>query len=573
MLAAALAPSWKSLGYEFVWDDPYVIGPHLDVKGWHDVAKLWNTPFDLLLKDEGFQRTYFRPATLLSLALDRATSGESPRGFHAQNLFWYAAACLFLWLLAWEISGRPLAATAGTILFALHPTHPESVCFISGRTDLIAGASLFASLWAAARYGPRIRSPWLKLLPAALLLLPGLFAKEVALFGAPLVSLTLWLRNREIRPGALAKASVAVAAAALLYLGLRALALGPTSLPTVTPVQGTVPQILTSVAAIARYVALLLAPVALTARHEVVETHSPDAVFLAGLLVLLAIGVGASILARKRSMWLLPVALFAATILPVCYVRLLSGAIVAERFLFVPSAAIALAVALAPRKGGAGPVFLLASAAVAIWFFTLLGPRVAIWRDEGTLFGSMLRESPNSPHVHGIIGGYYYRHRDLERAAYHYRRSYELYPQSGEMLLNLVAAEDELGRTDSAYIHVRKLNALYPEYGAGWYARGNIHARMNQPDSARIAYEQAIRLMPEFAQAENNLGAVLEQLSRYDEALAHYRRAEEILPGYPDAARNWSRLSATLQATSDSAATGRGATKPRQRAGAGASGR
>src|SRR5207244_2179814 len=83
----------KSLGYDFVWDDPYVIGPHLDVKGWQDVAKLWNTPFDLLLKDEGFQRTYFRPATLFSLAFDRATSGENPRGFHAQNLLWYAPAC------------------------------------------------------------------------------------------------------------------------------------------------------------------------------------------------------------------------------------------------------------------------------------------------------------------------------------------------------------------------------------------------------------------------------------------------------------------------------------------------
>ena len=573
VLAAALAPNWKSIGYEFVWDDPYVIGPHLDVKGWPDVARLWNTPFDLLLKDEGFQRTYFRPATLFSLALDRATSKESPRGFHAQNLFWYAAACLFLWLLAWEISGRPLAAAAGTVLFALHPTHPESVCFISGRTDLIAGASIFASLWAAARFGPRIRSPWRKLLPAALLLLPGLFAKEVALFGAPLVPLALWLRDREIRLGALARASAAVAGAALLYLGLRAAALGPTALPAITPVQGAVPQLLTSVAAIARYLALLIVPVALTARHEVAATNAPDAVFLAGFLALLAIGAGAWILARRRSAWLLPLALFAATLLPLCWVRILSGALIAERFLFVPSAAIALAVALAPRKGDAGPLFLIASAAAAVWLFTLLEPRVAIWRDEGSLFASMLRESPDSPHVHGIIGGYYYRHRDLERAAYHYRRSYELYPRSGEMLLNLVAAEDELGRTDSAYVHVRKLNTLYPEYGAGWYALGNIYARMYQPDSARAAYERALRLMPEFAQAENNLGAVLEQLNRYDEALAHYRRAEEILPGYPDAARNRNRLTAALQARSDSAATSRGGTKPRRRAAAGAIGR
>ncbi len=573
VLAAALVPNWKSLGYDFVWDDAYVIGPHLDVKGWQDLGKIWNTPFDLLLKDEGFQRTYFRPATLYSLAIDRATSKESPRGFHAQNLFWYAVACLFLWLLAFEISGKPIAATAGTVLFALHPTHPESVCFISGRTDLLAGASLFASLWAAARFGPRIRTPWLKLLPASLLLLPGLFAKEVALFGAPLVPLALWLRDREIRAGAVMKASASVAAAALLYLISRTAALGPPSLPGVAPVEGTVPQLLTSVAVVARYVGLLIAPVALTARHEIAETHSPDALFFAGFLVLLAIGAGAWVLARKRSIWLLPLALFGATLLPICYVRILSGALVAERFLFVPSAAIALAVALAPRKSDAGAFFLLASAAVAIWFLTLLPPRVAIWRDEGTLFNAMLRESPESPHVHGIVGSYYYKNRDLERAAYHYRRAYELYPRSGEMLLNLVAAEDELGKTDSAFIYARKLNALHPEYGAGWYALGNLYVRIDRPDSARMAYERALRLMPDMAQAENNLGAVLERLDRFDEALKHYRRAGEILPGYPEAARNWNRLTSELKARADSAAAGRGAATPRRRAGTGSTGR
>jgi tetratricopeptide (TPR) repeat protein len=573
VLAAALAPNWKSLGYDFVWDDPYVIGPHLDVKGWSDVAKVWNTPFDLLLKDEALQRTYFRPATLFSLAFDRATSKESPRGYHAQNLLWYAAACLFLWLLAWEISGRPIAATAGTVLFALHPTHPESVCFISGRTDLIAGASLFASLWAAARFGPRIRSPWRKLLPASLLLLPGLFAKEVALLGAPLVPLALWLRNREIRLGALARAGAAVAAAALLYMGLRTAALGPTPLPTIAPVQGTVAQLLTSVAVVARYIPLLLAPVGLSARHEIVETRSPDPVFFAGLLTLLAIAAGVVILGRRRSMWLLPLALFAATLLPVCYVGILSGAIVAERFLFVPSAAIALAVALLPRKGDAAPLLLLASAAAAVWFFTLLKPRVEIWRDEGTLFSSMLRDSPESPHVHGIVGGYYYRKRDLDRAAYHYRRSHELYPQSGEILLNLVAAEDESGQIDSALVHARKLSQLYPEYGAGWYALGNIYVRIDRPDSARMAYERALRLMPDFAQAENNLGAVLERMNRIDDAIAHYRRALEILPGYPDASGNLARLTADMKAKADSAAASRGRATSRRPAGTGATGR
>ena len=573
VLVSALAPNWKSLQYDFVWDDPFLIGPHLAVKGWGDVARLWNQPFDLLLKDQEFQRTYFRPATLFSLASDWARSGENPRGYHAQNLFWYALACLFLWLLAWEISGRPIAAAAGAVLFALHPTHPESVCFIAGRTDLLAGAFLFASLWAAVRFGPSIRSPWMKLAPAALLLLPGLFAKEVALFGAPLVPLALWLQSRTsgAAPGVgrvatigmvtIAKATVPMAAAVLLYLIARHAAIGFTHLPAISPVQGTWPQILTSVSVVARYVALLIFPVGLSARHDIPATTAPDVLFFAGLLVLLAAAAGAVFLARRRSPWLLPLALFAATLLPICYVRLVSGAIVAERFLFVPSAAIALTVALLARARDAGPLFLAAAAAAATWFLALLGPRVAIWENEGTLYSSMLRDAPESPHVHGIIGDYYYRQRDLERAAEHFRRSYELYPQSGVMLLNLGAAEDEMGMPDSAYVHIRKLTALQPHYAPGWYALGNIQARAGHPDSARMAYEEAVRLKPDFAEAENNLGAVLEQMGRFAEAMAHYRRALAIQPGYPEASNNVRRLASELSARADSLAAHQGSNR------------
>ncbi|MGH7681708.1 MAG: tetratricopeptide repeat protein, partial [Candidatus Eiseniibacteriota bacterium] len=552
VLVSALAPSWKSLGYDFVWDDPFLIGPQLAIHGPGDVARLWNQPFDLRLKDAAVGHTYFRPATLYSFAFDWAMSGAEPRGYHAQNLFWYALCCLFLWLLAWEWSGRPLAATAGAVLFALHPTHPESVCFVAGRTDLLAGAFLFAALWCAARFGPRTESPWAKLLPAALLLVPGMLAKEVALFGAPLLPLALWLKDRKENAVTIAKASAAVAAAVVLYLIARFAALGPTPLPSIAPVQGTIPQILTSVALVARYVKLLFVPIGLSARHEIAASTSPDTIFFLGMFALVAMTGSAALFAGRRSRWLLPLALFAATLLPVCAVRLLSGALVAERFLFVPSGALALAVALLVADRETQLYVWVATGAYAAWFVALLLPRVAIWRDEGTLYGSMLRDSPESPHVHGIIGDFYYRQRDLKKAAEHFRRSYELYPKSGVMLLNLGAAEDEMGMPDSAMAHIRLLNATEPSYGPGWYALGNLHARAGRPDSARIAYERAIQFMPHFAEAENNLGAVLEQAHRDDDAIAHYRRALEVQPGYPEASRNLNRLTAEMKARADS---------------------
>jgi len=564
VLLAATLPYARSTGYEFVWDDKFVVGPHLDVRGFGDVVRIWRLPFDEFLKNETPERTYYRPATLLSLAWDRSTSGENPRGFHRTNVVLYAAVCLFLWLFAWEVSGRPVAAAVGAVLFALHPTHPESVCFVSGRTDLLAAAFLFAALWAAVRFGPSIRSPWRKLLPAAALLVPGLYAKEVAFLAMPLLPVALWVKDRRMTAADVFRAALPVAAVALLFLASRAAVLGLAPLRATSTVEGAEAQLLTSVAAVARYLPLLVAPLRLSARHEIVETRSPDAVFAVGLLALVAIAAGLWIGARRRSPWLLPLGLFAATLLPICYVRLHSGAIVAERFLFVPSAAIALAVALLPgafasrrsagtgaggpggqsrAAGDAGFGFLLACAGVAACLLFLLLPRVAIWRNEGTLFGSMLHDSPESPRVHVMLGEYEYGKRDLARSIEHYRRAIALDPAAAtEVFLNLAAAEDESGQADSAFAHIRILNRALPSYAPGWYALGNLHSRAHRPDSAATAYREAIRLMPSFAEAENNLGAALELLGRVPEAEEHYRRALAARPGFREAENNVRRL-------------------------------
>jgi len=194
------------------------------------------------------------------------------------------------------------------------------------------------------------------------------------------------------------------------------------------------------------------------------------------------------------------------------------------------------------RDAGAG--FVLTAAAVALGFLILLVPRVPLWKSDGTLFLSMLRDSPESPHVHAILGGYYYGTRDLPRAAYHYRRAFALHPQSTELLLNLGAAEDEMGQSDSAFTHIRLLNRLAPDYGPGLYALGNLYVRIDQPDSAAAAYRAALARMPRFQQAENNLGAVLERQGRFDEARQHYRRALDIDPTYREARNNLTRLTA-----------------------------
>src|SRR6266850_4893135 len=79
VLAAAVLPYARTLDFGFVWDDHFTVGRHLEVHGVSDVARIWSLPFDSLLNDVSLKRTYFRPATLYSLAVDWARSPENPR--------------------------------------------------------------------------------------------------------------------------------------------------------------------------------------------------------------------------------------------------------------------------------------------------------------------------------------------------------------------------------------------------------------------------------------------------------------------------------------------------------------
>jgi Tfp pilus assembly protein PilF len=314
---------------------------------------------------------------------------------------------------------------------------------------------------------------------------------------------------------------------------------------------------------VARYVPLLLLPTGLSARHETVEAHTLNPMVLAGIVILGAIAIGLVVATKRRSPWVVPLFLYASTLLPLCYVRLLSGPTVAERFLFIPSGALALAAGLLPgaiapvqgfrrseraasRSGDAGAGFLAVSGITAFALLALLLPRIVLWRDDGTLFLSMLRDSPESPDVHALLGGYFYETRDLGRSIHHYKRALELHPASHELLLSLGAAEDESGQKDSAFAHIRLLNRLEPQYAPGLYALGNLYARIDHPDSAEVAYRAALELMPRFEQAENNLGAVIERQGRLEEALGHYEKALAIDSTFRDAKNNYGRLTAEI---------------------------
>lgn len=172
----------------------------------------------------------YQPLTWLSWALDFELWGLDARAFHATNLALHALASVLLfgsarallarrWPQAVHRAAVDLGACAAAALFALHPLRVESVCWITERRDVLAGALLVGSLRAwIAWTAPSARRRWYWI--ALALYVASLLAKASAL-GWPLVLFALDLRVLRRGPWrTLAREQLAFLAPALLLAGV-----------------------------------------------------------------------------------------------------------------------------------------------------------------------------------------------------------------------------------------------------------------------------------------------------------------------------------------------------------------
>lgn len=171
------------LGYGFLSDDFPLIVANPRLRSWSLFFQNLLTPFFSFPTHPHLH--YWRPATLLSYALEFRLWGLSPWGFHLTNAALQSANSLLLFLLLKRFRPEgPLPWTA-SLLFLLHPAHGENIAWISGRTDLLAFLFLALSLLFRLESEERKRGLPLSLLFFALALL----SKEAALLFPPLLFL------------------------------------------------------------------------------------------------------------------------------------------------------------------------------------------------------------------------------------------------------------------------------------------------------------------------------------------------------------------------------------------------
>lgn len=388
-VAAGLAVYWPALEGGFVWDDASALRQSAAIDSLREV----------IVPPAEIPRFYYRPLVFLSYILDAALAGrEHASWFHTTSVALHLLNTLLVLLLAGRwLPGDVLGMGGAALLFAVFPTHVESVAWISGRSDLLMTTFLLAAallhldgrLWAGG---------------AALLL--ALLSKEAAVGAILLLPALDRVEGRRLRAGRWLPPVIATGA----YFVLRRIGVGA-FLGGLPQEESAVHIGLDLVRALGFYVVQAFVPLTLKPYYGAVPQST---IYLAiGFGTVVAVGLLGAAAVRGRSSAAVQIALlclllwFFLTLAPTLYVIVRRSALnlIADRYLYAPSVATCIAIAwgagaMARRIGSGNVGAAVAVAAIAVFYGVQARAYVPVWGNDVRLWSEAARREPDAALPH-----------------------------------------------------------------------------------------------------------------------------------------------------------------------------
>jgi Tfp pilus assembly protein PilF len=442
----------------------------------------------------------YRPLAIASFSLDWYLFGGDPRWLHAINVLWHAAAAVMVWFLAAELLA-PGAALGAALLFAVHPVHVEAVANVVGRSECMAATFVIAALLAHRRarwMAPVFFALALASKESAAVFLGVAVLHDLLLAGPPREALR---RRRALYA---AYGVVALAYGATLYALFRdANILAPATIFTGA---STVDRLLTVATVIPEYLRLLLVPAELSADYLPAVINLQTTVTWEVVWgVLLAAALGAAIFRSWRRAPELAFALtwVPVTLAPVSNVLFVTGVVLAERTLYLPSAGAALAVGWALERYGArvpraSIAFLMV---VLVAFAARSWTRTEVWHDSRTLQLTLLRDHPESYRAHWAMARAFEKMGKHAEAAQEYTTARTLFARDAELWRESAEQRLEVQDWDGATRLLLGSLAIRPNNAGDRMRMADVRFRAGDFKGAIAAARSALAVAPDSVRA------------------------------------------------------------------------
>ena len=454
LAAGVLAVFWPATGYDFLnFDDNVYISENLAVL--HGL-----TPSSIRWAFTTVHEDWWLPLLWLSYMVDTELFGTGPFGYHLTNILLHALnAALLFWVL-FRMTGSRWRSVFVAAVFALHPLRVESVAWIAERKDVLSGLFFLLGLLAYRRYTEiPVRSRfWV--LPVLMLL--GLMSKGI-LIVIPFVLLLLdfWPLRRATAlwgPEArrqwipLLREKIPLFALTLVFVFINLRTHGAAS-PVFNPLPfaDRLGLIFPNYWAYLRQIFWPFHLAILHPENDVVNWS----VSIAALVGLVGLTGLAWSLRAKRPYALFGWLWFLLILFPVVRGVRYSLASIADRFTYLPSIGLTLAVVwtvadLWPH--GRKASFVLAGLAALLLAACTWQTRVVMpfWKDSYAAFGNVLQQAPENAFSNNNYGEFLMEHGRIQESIPYLEKAVAANPLATPFASNLGLALLLLDRPDEA---------------------------------------------------------------------------------------------------------------------------
>ncbi len=546
----------------FVYDDvpqilenPFVSNPRL----W------WRAFTGSVWAFQGVPANFYRPLHIFSHSLLYRLGGPNPGVFHLLNALLYAITVMLVYEVGRRLLRNEVAALVGALLWCVHPVHVEAVAWISALPELGSGFFYLLAFLVFLRAEKAANGRYIRHALAAVLFFLALLFKEMAV-SFPLLLIGYWVFLPAPRVGGGARAFESqtrldgwrhkvlcwftYGGALALYLLVRRLVLDYVS-NTPRPWNPSARVVEAAAGLLGEHLRILLWPVHLSPFRTfdlAASLRSPWPWFSLAMLL-------GALWTRKRQPQLgFLLAWWGIALIPCLDVRHLSNPLVADRFSYLPSVGLCLAIAFLlvqwmpqhlPLRRHASVILAASVLLIILGLWTAQTARsIAPWHDDESLAGHSLRQSPESASLHLVLAwrSFYQKH-DLEGAQQEYGTALRLNgaafrPMSAvtyDALIGLGQVAGNKGRFEEAVGYYRHATRVAPYLSPAYDALGSVYFPRGDYAQAAEYYAEAVRVNSQDLVARFCLGTCLMKLGRYQEAAEQFRAAEAVDPTYGQA--------------------------------------
>lgn len=537
----------RAVGYGFIynWDDAgYILkNEYIKTLSFAAIADIFSN----------YYMYNYHPLTTLTYLFEYRLVGESAWLYHLNNILLHLANSFLVFVLIRKLlKGKEIPALIAAALFALHPMHVESVAWISERKDVLYSFFFLLSLIFYLKYleTGKLR----EILLTSLFFILSCLSKSAAVTLPVLLFAVdyLWRRKFSMKM-VLEKIPLFIVS---LVFGLLAISSQDTAIQDLTPILSIFERLMIVCWGVCLYIFKSVFPVGLSAFYPYPLKYGgvlPWYYFAAPVFVAV-LGVFLWYSRKWGREIIFGFAFFFITISLVLQLMPVGGAIIAERYTYIPYIGLFYVLVFPLSRMGEGIAkkarmksrnYLVILILGLITLTALSFDRLKYWKDGDVLFSDVLKKYPKFPYGYNNRGFLYfdyyalkvYPNNEAKKNAYvakaiaDYNMAIQLDPNYSGAYSNRAVLLYNTGKPEAALEDFNKLLELDPDNSDGLIGRANTLSSLEKYAEAIPDYNAYLLKKKDDAKAWLWRGIALSKTGENEKAIPDFEMAIKLKPG------------------------------------------